>query len=68
MTPHNNACNTMFKILKLRRNIVLKLRTKTGDSCPKPKPKVLLAQPQLLRGIAFSSSSVWAKPSHVAQP
>lgn len=67
MTPHNNAYNSVFQVLKLRRNIVLKLRTKAGDSCPKPNPNVLLAQPRLLGGIAFSSSSVWAKPSHVPQ-
>lgn len=67
MTSHNNAYKAVFQILKQRRNTVLKVRMKTGDSCPKPNPKVLLAQPQLLRGIAFSSSSVWAKPSHVPQ-
>lgn len=67
MTPHNNAYNAVFQILKLRRKVVLRLRTTTGDSCRTPNPQVLLAQPQLLRGIAFSSSSVWAKPGHVPQ-
>lgn len=41
-------------MLKLRRNRLLKLSTKIGDSCPGPKPSVLLAAPQ------FSEAS----PSH----
>lgn len=61
MIPHNNTYNAVFQIIKQRRNRVLNLRTKIGDSCPKPNPKVLLAQPQLLRGIAFCFGQTQAR-------
>lgn len=60
--------NAELQALRLARNKLANLRTKIDESCPKPNPKVLLAQLQLLTDADFSSSAVWANPRHFPQP